>query len=194
MSSGVHQHADAAADPEVECSEGRGQGPVSPARVPVQRGHRPAVRLPALLRARLPEMRLPRRADSQSKYCKYPDLWNTHAARVLARISKMPVQNSNFKISARADLATKRLQIFIPTTLNSLLCRKSQINLQPSPERWFTRKKTFGLLSPKIQNRKFFIKKFACPKRRFSGNYLSKRQAGRVLAKSLNMPTIRLQH
>ena len=77
-------------------------------------------------------------------------IYGTHTRP--ARISKMPVQNSNFKISARADLATKRLQIFIPTTLNSLLCRKSQINLQPSLEMWFIRRKKFGLLSPKIQN------------------------------------------
>ena len=34
-------------------------------------------------------------------------------ARVLAKISKMPVQNSNFKISARPDLATNLLQILI---------------------------------------------------------------------------------
>ena len=32
----------------------------------------------------------------------------------------MPVQNSNFKISARPDLATDLLQILIPATFNSL--------------------------------------------------------------------------
>ena len=36
--------------------------------------------------------------------------------RVLARISNMPVQNSNSKISARPDLAINLLQILIPTT------------------------------------------------------------------------------
>ena len=44
--------------------------------------------------------------------------------RVLARISKMPVQNSNFKISARLDLATYILQIIIPATINSLVYQK----------------------------------------------------------------------
>ena len=39
--------------------------------------------------------------------------------RVLARISKMPVQISNFKIFARPDLATYLLQILIPATFNS---------------------------------------------------------------------------
>ena len=42
--------------------------------------------------------------------------------RVLARISKMPVQNSNFKISTRPDLATNLFQILIPDTINSLVC------------------------------------------------------------------------
>ena len=42
--------------------------------------------------------------------------------RVLARISKMPVQNSIFKISAHPDLATYLLQILIPATFNSLVC------------------------------------------------------------------------
>ena len=44
-------------------------------------------------------------------------------SRVLARILKMPVQNSNFKISARPDLATNLLQILIPATINSLVCQ-----------------------------------------------------------------------
>ena len=41
------------------------------------------------------------------------------------------------------------------------------------------------LLSSKGQNWKFFIEKFACPKRRFLWNCLSKREVGRVLAKSM---------
>ena len=44
--------------------------------------------------------------------------------RVLARISKMPVQNSNFEISARPGLATYLLHILIPTTFDSLVCQK----------------------------------------------------------------------
>ena len=38
----------------------------------------------------------------------------------------MPVQSSNFKISARPDLATSLLQILIPATINSLVCHKGQ--------------------------------------------------------------------
>ena len=45
-----------------------------------------------------------------------------YTCRVLARISKMPVQNSNFKMSGRPDLATNLLQILIPATFNSLVC------------------------------------------------------------------------
>ena len=44
--------------------------------------------------------------------------------RVLARISKMPVQNSNFKISAHPDLATNLLQILVPTTFGSLVSKR----------------------------------------------------------------------
>ena len=60
--------------------------------------------------------------------------------RVLARISKMPVQNSNFKISARPDLAINLLQILIPATANSLICQKEQFTLQLCPRRWFVTK------------------------------------------------------
>ena len=41
--------------------------------------------------------------------------------RVLARIFKMPDQNSNSKISARPDLATQLRQILIPTIFNKLI-------------------------------------------------------------------------
>ena len=54
--------------------------------------------------------------------------------RFSVRISKMPVQNSNSKISARSDLATNLLQILIPTIFNSLLCQKEQFILQLCPE------------------------------------------------------------
>ena len=42
----------------------------------------------------------------------------------------MPVQNNNFKISARPDLATNLLQIFIPATINSLECQKGNLHLR----------------------------------------------------------------
>ena len=48
----------------------------------------------------------------------------------LARISKMPVQISNFKIFACPDLATYLLQILIPATFNSLVCQKGQFTIQ----------------------------------------------------------------
>ena len=57
-----------------------------------------------------------------------------YVCRVLARISKMPVQNSNFKISYRPDLATNLLQILIPATIDSLVCQKGQ-TLQLCPAR-----------------------------------------------------------
>ena len=48
--------------------------------------------------------------------------------RVLVRISKMPVQNSNSKMFARPDLATNLLSILIPTRYNSLLCQKGNLH------------------------------------------------------------------
>ena len=70
---------------------------------------------------------------------------------VLARISKMPVQNSNFKITAHLDLATYLLQTLIPATINSLVCQKGQFTLQLCPRRWFVRK-IFGYYTPKVKN------------------------------------------
>ena len=70
--------------------------------------------------------------------------------RVLARISKMPVQNSNFKISARPDLATNLIQILIAATFNSLVCQKGQFTLQLCPRRWFVRK-IFVYYPPKVK-------------------------------------------
>ena len=46
-------------------------------------------------------------------------------------------------------------------------------------------RKNICLLLPKSQNWKIFIEISACPNWRFLGNYLSKRQVGWVLAKSL---------
>ena len=52
----------------------------------------------------------------------------------------MPIQNSNLKISTRPDLATYLLQILIPATFNSLVCKKGQFKLQLCPRRWLVRK------------------------------------------------------
>ena len=60
--------------------------------------------------------------------------------RVLARILKIPVQNSNSKTSAPPDLATSLLRILIPTTFNSLFCQKGKFTLQSCPRQWFVRK------------------------------------------------------
>ena len=59
--------------------------------------------------------------------------------RVLARISKIPVQNSNFKISVRPDLATYLLQILKPATINSLVCQKGQFTPPLCPRRCIVR-------------------------------------------------------
>ena len=55
--------------------------------------------------------------------------WSGDGLRVLARISKMCVQNSNSKISPHPDLATYLFHMIIPTTFNSLLCQISQDGL-----------------------------------------------------------------
>ena len=52
-------------------------------------------------------------------------------SRVLARISKTPVQKSNSKNSAHPYLATQPFQILIPTTFHSLLSQKGQFTLEP---------------------------------------------------------------
>ena len=62
----------------------------------------------------------------------------------------MPVQNSNFKISARPDLATYLLQIRIPATFNSLVCQKGQFTLQLCSRRWFVRN-IFVNYPPKVK-------------------------------------------
>ena len=62
----------------------------------------------------------------------------------------MPVQNSNFKISARPYLATYLLQILIPATFDSLVCQKSQFTLYLCSRRWFVRR-IFGYYTPKVR-------------------------------------------
>ena len=62
----------------------------------------------------------------------------------------MPVQNSNFKISAHPDLATYLLQILIPATFNSLVCKEEQFKLQVCPRRWLVRK-ILSYYPPKVK-------------------------------------------
>ena len=98
----------------------------------------------------------------------------------------MPVQNKNSIIFAHPELATYLLQILIPTTFNSLLGQDGQCTLQPCPKRWFVRNNVW-LVPQKSQIGKLINIFFACPKRRFSGNCLAKRQVRLVLAKSLSL-------
>ena len=92
----------------------------------------------------------------------------------------MPVPKINFKISVRPDLATSLLQILIPATINSLVCQKGQFTLQLCLETGLLGKHL--VITPRKSKLKNLHRK---PNRRFLGNYLSKRQVGRVLAKSL---------
>ena len=52
------------------------------------------------------------------------------ASKVLARILKMPVKNSNSKMSVRPYLATQLLKFFIPSTFKSLLCQKGNLHFR----------------------------------------------------------------
>ena len=74
----------------------------------------------------------------------------------------MPVQNSNFKIFARPDLATNLFQILISATINSLMCQKGQITLQLCPRRLFVGT-IFGYYTQKSKlknhHRKFCLSK-----------------------------------
>ena len=72
------------------------------------------------------------------------------AARVLARISKMPVQNSNFNISGGPDFASNILLLLIPASFHSLVYQKGQSTLQLCPRRWFVCK-LFGNYPPKVK-------------------------------------------
>ena len=93
---------------------------------------------------------------------KYPGLHSASSlpkikeqlSRVLARISKMPVQNSNFKISACLDWATNLLQILIPTIFNSLMCQNGQFTLELCPRRWFV-SKILGFYPPKVKIKRY---------------------------------------
>ena len=66
----------------------------------------------------------------------------------------MPVQNSNFKISARPDLATNLLQILLPATINCLVCQKGQYRFNSVLEDFFV-KTIFGYYTPKVRIENF---------------------------------------
>ena len=94
----------------------------------------------------------------------------------------MPVQIGNFKISACPDLATQLLQFLIPTIFGSRLCQKGNVHISHVLEDDLLRKYLVITPNVKIINYKI-LEIFACPKIRFSGNCLSKRQVVRIFAK-----------
>ena len=92
----------------------------------------------------------------------------------------MPVQNINLKMFIRPDLATYLLQILIPTTFIVAQCvKKGNLHFSYVLEDGILGK--YLVITPQKSKLKNHHKSFS----RFSGNYLSKRQVGRVLAKSL---------
>ena len=95
--------------------------------------------------------------------------------RVLARIFKMPVQNSNSKVSARPDLAFHLLEFLNQLNSIAYCIKKGNLHFSHIIENDLLGK--YLVFTPKSQNWKFFIENFTCPNR-FSGNWLSKRQAG----------------
>ena len=101
--------------------------------------------------------------------------------RVLARISKMPVQNSNFKFITRPDLATSLFQIPILTTFNNLSCEKGQFTLQLWPRRWFVRE-ILGYYSPKVKIKNCSWKFLPVQKEVFGKLPVQKRQDGSWLS------------
>ena len=84
---------------------------------------------------------------------------------VLARISKIPVQNSYFKNFAHPDLSTCLLQIPIPATFNRLVCQKGHFTLQLCPKRWFVRE-IFGYCTQKKSKLKNHHINFCLPKQK----------------------------
>ena len=109
--------------------------------------------------------------------------WLRLWGRVLARIWRMPVQNSNSKYSARPDLATNLVQILISTTFDWLFCKKDNIHSRPVLEVGLF--ENISLLPLKKFKLIILHRNFCLSKINISGNCLPKIQARRVLAKSL---------
>ena len=97
---------------------------------------------------------------------------------LLAKISKMPVQNSNSKIVACPDLATQLLQILIYKLYLKAYCvKKGNLHFSHVLE------DDLLVITPKSQNKKFFIEilpaqkggfqETACPKDMQDGSWLS---------------------
>ena len=74
----------------------------------------------------------------------------------------MPVQSSNFKISARPDLATSLLQILIPATINSLVCHKGHLHFSYAIEDGLLRK--YFVITPQKSKLKNLDRNFCLSK------------------------------
>ena len=85
----------------------------------------------------------------------------------------MPVQSSNSNVSAHPNLATKLLQILIPTTVNGLLCQKGQSTLELYPRRWFIRK-IFSYYPQKVKIENSLKKMLSVQKKGFQETACSK--------------------
>ena len=96
-------------------------------------------------------------------------------------------QFQNFCLSRFSSLYFKSL---FQLHLIAFLVRTMQFSLQLCPRRWFIGK-IFYYNPQKVKIEKNSIEIFACPKRSISRNCLSKRQAGRVLAKSLSVSLVK---
>ena len=99
--------------------------------------------------------------------------------------SEMPAQNNSLKISACLDLATHLLQVLILTKFGNLLGQKGQkftLRLSLTLRRWFVWK--YLNIASKRYKRSNYIRD-VCLIRSISGNCMSRRQAGWVLAESL---------
>ena len=89
---------------------------------------------------------------------------------------------------ARPDLATYLLQILIPATVESLVCQKEQCTFSNVLEDGLLGK--YLVITPQKSKLKNHHRNFCLSKQEVLGNYLSKRQVGRVLAKSLVLPLV----
>ena len=83
--------------------------------------------------------------------------------RVLARISKMPDQNSNSESSAHPNLATNLFQITLPSTYISLLCQKGNSHFSYVLEDGLLGK--YLVITPKKSKLKILHRRFCLSKK-----------------------------
>ena len=90
----------------------------------------------------------------------------------------MSVQNGNSKISVHPDLASNLLCILVLTTSKAYCVKKGILHFICVVKGLFRK---YLVITTKKSKLNFFLEIFACPKRRFLGNCLSTKQAGRAL-------------